>query len=284
MLQPVSSSFSLWAASLSGGYGSEPVIHALSLGLESQSWLSIVGANGSGKSTLLRLLARVLPLRSGVVWLDGKNIHHQSAKTVAQQLAILPQQNLLPESLTVEQLVGLGRHPHHPWWQWGLDLQDRQIIDRVLEQTQLQTLRHRPVDQLSGGERQRAFLALTLAQQPQILLLDEPTTFLDIHHQLELLNLLQSLNQTEKLSIITVLHDLNLACRYSHQIALLKQGEIVAVGAPEQVVTVTHLRQVFGIEAQILTTAVGLQVCPLAPSGGRSRDHPAISSFSPHDA
>jgi iron complex transport system ATP-binding protein len=149
-------------------------------------------------------------------------------------------------------------------------------VELALAQTQLQAFRQRPVDQLSGGERQRAFLALTLAQEPQVLLLDEPTTFLDIQHQLELLELLKELNQTRDLTIVTVLHDLNLACRYSHRLALLRQGQVIATGTPAAVVTPSNLRHVFNIEATILETPVGLQICVLAAVRGKnhSRDHP----------
>jgi iron complex transport system ATP-binding protein len=248
---------------LTGGYSDRAVVHDIHLSLIVGEWLSLVGANGSGKSTLLRLLSRILKPAQGVVLLDGKAIHQQSPRIVAQQLSLLPQQQTIPEGLTVEQLVALGRAPHQAWWQWELSAVDRQKVRTAIEQTQLQNFIDRPVEELSGGERQRAFLALALVQEPKVLLLDEPTTYLDVHYQLELLELLRSLNQNHQLTIITVLHELNLASRYSDRIALLKDGCLNAIGKPDEVLTVDRLARVFGIHALILKTPVGLQVCPL---------------------
>ncbi|MCS6813408.1 MAG: ABC transporter ATP-binding protein [Cyanobacteria bacterium] len=266
----------LVAQGLTGGYFHQAIVHEIYLSLQSGEWLSLVGANGSGKSTLLRLLSRILAPQKGVVLLDGKAIHHQSPQTVARQLAILPQQSMVPAGLTVRQLVSLGRTPHQPWWQWELTAADHRHVDGAIAQTQLEAFQHRPVEQLSGGERQRAFLALALAQAPQVLLLDEPTTFLDMHYQLELLELLKKLNQQQNLSIITVLHDVNLAARYSDRIAMLRQGKLVAIGSPSDVITPDNLREGFGVEAMILTTPVGLQICLLPPNGvsARCRDSP----------
>jgi iron complex transport system ATP-binding protein len=254
------------AENLTGGYSStSSIVKHIYLSLQTGEWLSLVGANGSGKSTLLRLLSRILSPHQGTVLLDGKAIHHQSMQAIACQLAILPQQPTIPIGLTVRQLVSLGRNPHQPWWQWKLDSEDHHYIEQAIVQTQLEHLSDRPVEQLSGGERQRAFLALTLAQNPKILLLDEPTTFLDLQHQLELLELLQDLNQHRQLTIITVLHDINLAIRYSDRIAMLKQGTLAAIGTPSDVITPDNLRQVFGVEAIPLDTPVGLQICLLSP-------------------
>jgi iron complex transport system ATP-binding protein len=224
-----------------------------------------VGANGSGKSTLLKLLSRILQPQKGTVILDGKAIHSQPAQVVAQKLAILPQQQTIPAGLTVRQLVSLGRTPHQPWWQWELDREDRQKVDEAIVETGIEQFSDRLVENLSGGERQRAFLALALAQAPQVLLLDEPTTYLDIHYQLQLLELLKHLNQQQKLSIVTVLHEVNLAARYSDRIAMLKQGSLWDIGTPAGVLTPENLAQVFGVEVIILQTPVGLQICPIAP-------------------
>ncbi|GAB4341981.1 MAG: ABC transporter ATP-binding protein [Leptolyngbyaceae cyanobacterium] len=265
------------AQNLAGGYSAAlPIVRDIYLSLQTGEWLSLVGANGSGKSTLLRLLSRILLPQQGVVLLDGKAIHHQPMQAIARQLAILPQQPTLPAGLTVRQLVSLGRTPHQPWWQWELNADDRQSVEQAIAQTQLEQFSDRPVEQLSGGERQRAFLALTLAQNPKILLLDEPTTFLDLHHQLELLELLQDLNQHRQLTIITVLHDINLAIRYSDRIAMVKQGRLAAIGTPSAVITTDNLRQVFGVEAIPLDTPVGLQICLLSPTAKaiNSRDPP----------
>jgi iron complex transport system ATP-binding protein len=253
----------LSAQRISGGYGVQPIIKDIFLDLQPGEWLSLVGANGSGKSTFLRLLSRVLAPTQGNVLLDGQVIHQQPAKQIAQQLALLPQQQTIPEGLTVEQLVALGRTPHQAWWQWELSVADRTKVDEAITQTQLEKYRDRPIEELSGGERQRAFLALALAQEPRILLLDEPTTYLDVHYQLDLLELLRHLNRTQNLTIVTVLHELNLAMRYSDRIALLKEGYLSAVGPVTEVITPDRLAEVFGIEAVLLETPVGLQICPI---------------------
>jgi len=255
----------LEAQNLVGGYSTTPIIHGIDLALQQGEWLSLVGANGSGKSTLLKLLSRILQPQKGTVILDGKAIHSQPAQVVAQKLAILPQQQTIPAGLTVRQLVSLGRTPHQPWWQWELDREDRQKVDEAIVETGIEQFSDRLVENLSGGERQRAFLALALAQAPQVLLLDEPTTYLDIHYQLQLLELLKQLNQQQKLSIVTVLHEVNLAARYSDRIAMLKQGSLWDIGTPAGVLTPENLAQVFGVEVIILQTPVGLQICPIAP-------------------
>jgi len=254
----------LQAQQLSGGYADKRIVEAVNLTLEKGEWLSLVGANGSGKSTLLRLLSRILPVQAGAVLLDSKDIHSLAPTEVAKQLAILPQQQVLPPGLTVYQLVSLGRTPHQPWWQWDLDARSRERIELVLEWTDIAQYRNRAVSELSGGEKQRAFLALALAQDPQVLLLDEPTTFLDVHFQLQLLELLKRLNQQQNLSIITVLHDINLASRYSDRIACMRQGHLWTVGEVETVLTPETMQAVFAINAAILKTPVGLQICPLA--------------------
>jgi len=255
----------LEAQNLVGGYTTTPIIHGIDLALQQGEWLSLVGANGSGKSTLLKLLSRILQPQKGTVILDGKAIHTQPAQVVAQKLAILPQQQTIPAGLTVRQLVSLGRTPHQPWWQWELDREDRQKVDEAIVETGIEQFSDRLVENLSGGERQRAFLALALAQAPQVLLLDEPTTYLDIHYQLQLLELLKHLNQQQKLSIVTVLHEVNLAARYSDRIAMLKQGSLWDIGTPAEVLTPENLAEVFGVEVIILQTPVGLQICPIAP-------------------
>jgi len=249
---------------LTGGYSNHPVIRNVSLNVKSGEWLTILGANGSGKSTLLRLLCRLLQPKQGVVLLDDTSIEIFSSRQIARKIAFLSQQQAnVPEEMTVRELVSLGRSPYQPWWKWELSADDRDWVEISLQRTNLEDFANRPISQLSGGERQRAFLALALAQNPTVLLLDEPTTFLDICYQLELLDLLDSLNRTRKLSIVTVLHDINLAARYSHRIALVKSGQIVEVGTPVEVLTPENILCVFGVEAIIISTPVGLQVCPL---------------------
>lgn len=249
---------------LTGGYTTVPIVNNVNLELQTGEWLSLVGANGSGKSTFLKLLSRILSPLQGAVLLDGKMIHTQPANIVAQKLALLPQQQTIPSGLTVRQLVSLGRTPHQPWWQWELNPEDREKVEIAIQKTKLENLSERPVENLSGGERQRAFLALALAQEPKVLLLDEPTTYLDINYQLQLLELLKELNIQQQLTIVTVLHELNLAARYSNRIALFKQGHLWDVGIPENVLNKQAIAQVFNVEAVIINTPVGLQVCAIS--------------------
>ncbi|BAZ80292.1 ABC transporter ATP-binding protein [Sphaerospermopsis kisseleviana CS-549] len=249
---------------LSGGYTALPIVKDVNLSLQTGEWLSLVGANGSGKSTLLKLVSRILSPQGGVILLDGKAIHSQPPNLVAQKLALLPQQQPVPTGLTVRQLVSLGRTPHQKWWQWELTGNDKQIVETAIQKTQLEKFSDRLVENLSGGERQRAFLALALAQEPKVLLLDEPTTYLDINYQLQLLELLKNLNLQQQLTIVTVLHELNLAARYSSRIALLKQGQLWEVGTPETVLNPSNISEVFGVESLIIQTPIGLQVCAVS--------------------
>ncbi|GCL36148.1 MAG: ABC transporter ATP-binding protein [Sphaerospermopsis kisseleviana] len=249
---------------LSGGYTALPIVKDVNLSLQTGEWLSLVGANGSGKSTLLKLVSRILSPQGGVILLDGKAIHSQPPNLVAQKLALLPQQQPVPTGLTVHQLVSLGRTPHQKWWQWELTGNDKQIVETAIQKTQLEKFSDRLVENLSGGERQRAFLALALAQEPKVLLLDEPTTYLDINYQLQLLELLKNLNLQQQLTIVTVLHELNLAARYSSRIALLKQGQLWEVGTPETVLNPSNISEVFGVESLIIQTPIGLQVCAVS--------------------
>ncbi|MCS6959824.1 MAG: ABC transporter ATP-binding protein [Pseudanabaenaceae cyanobacterium SKYGB_i_bin29] len=253
----------LQSIGLRGGYGNSVVLESINLQINSGEWLTILGPNGSGKSTLLKLLSRVLAPKGGVVLLDGKSIHTQAPKVVAQQLALLPQSPPMPEGLTVKQMVSLGRNPYQSWWQWELDGEGKSKVSEALYQTNLLPLQDRPVEQLSGGQKQRAFLALALAQDTDILLLDEPTTFLDIHYQLEILDLLRSLQSQRHLTIVTVLHDINLAMRYSDRVALMHQGRLYAVGSVDTVLTKENLRAVFNIDSVCMDTPIGKQIVVL---------------------
>jgi len=259
----------LRAEDLAGGYGSRTVVSGITLGISVGEWLSVVGGNGSGKSTLVRLLSRILKPAQGQVVFQGRDLQTWDAKALSRQLALLPQQPRIPSGLTVTQLVSLGRSPHQPWWRWQVSSTGQARVQWALEQVDLVRFAHRWVEELSGGERQRAFLALALAQDPQVLFLDEPTTFLDLRYQLELLEVLSRLHQ-QGLAVITVLHDLNLAARYSQRIALMYQGSLVDVGSPEAMLTPEKLRQVFGLECERLQTSVGFQVCPISSVGGKA--------------
>jgi iron complex transport system ATP-binding protein len=211
---------------------------------------SIVGANACGKSTLLRGLARLLKPAGGTVQLDGRNIHELPTKELAAKLGILPQTPIAPEGITVADLVARGRYPHQTWLrQWSSA--DEQAVAEALEATATLELAERPVDELSGGQRQRVWIAMALAQGTEILLLDEPTTFLDVAHQVEVLDLLVDLNRHDGRTIVLVLHDLNQACRYSHHLIAMRRGAIVTEGHPSQVVTRELVEEVFALRCQI---------------------------------
>lgn len=247
-----SSDHLLSAKDISIGYAERTVIDTLSLVVETSKVTALVGPNGSGKSTLLKALARLLSVNAGVVYLDGKAITKLPSAVVARQLAILPQGPNAPRGLTVTELVEQGRFPHVGALRM-LRHQDHDAIKRALTLTNMNKFAHRSLDTLSGGERQRAWIALTLAQDTSILLLDEPTTFLDIGHQLEILDLVQQLNQERGMTIVLVLHDLNQAARYSHRMVVLNQGQIVADGIPHDVLTPPLLAEVFNVQANIVT-------------------------------
>ena len=249
---------------LSGGYDGKSAVRAIALSLQEGEWLTLVGPNGSGKSTLLKLMSRLLLPQGGQVLLDGKAIQELPSAAVARKIALLPQQQPVPREMTVYQLVSLGRSPYQNWWQWEMSPQDSYFVQLALQQTQLQEYGDRPLASLSGGERQRAFLALALAQNPKILLLDEPTTYLDLNYQLQLLELLKYLNRSRQLTLITVLHDLNLAIRYSDRLAMLQSGKLEAVGTPEAVITPERVEGVFGVKVVKISTPVGLQIYPIA--------------------
>lgn len=233
------------------GYGEQTIVNDLNLTLPTGKITALVGANGSGKSTILKTMARIMKPLSGGVLLDGQLIHSQSTKQVAKQLAILPQNPTAPDGLTVAELVGYGRFPHQKGF-GTLTAEDRKVIEWAIEVTAMADFYDRPVDHLSGGQRQRAWIAMALAQQTEILFLDEPTTFLDMAHQLEVLHLLQKLNREEGRTIVMVVHDLNHASRYAHHIVAIKEGTVISAGTPAQVVTPNVLREVFAIEADIV--------------------------------
>lgn len=216
---------------------------------------ALVGANGCGKSTLLRALARLLKPRQGQVCLDGKAIHKMSTRECATKLGILPPSPVAPEGVRVANLVARGRYPHQKWFrQWTAE--DEAVVAWALEATGTISLAGRPVDELSGGQRQYVWIAMALAQQTEIMLLDEPTTYLDLAHQIEVLDLLVDLNRNEGRTIAVVLHDLNQACRYAHHIIAMKGGRIVAEGPPSNVVTETLVHEVFNLTARVVPDPV----------------------------
>jgi iron complex transport system ATP-binding protein len=251
-------------------YGDTVVLDRLSLRVTPARTTALVGANASGKSTLLRGLARLLRPRAGAVLLDGREIASMRTRDVARRMAILPQDPTVPEGLTVRQLVAQGRFPHHrPMRRWSPD--DEHAVGRALAMTAMTELSHRPLDELSGGQRQHAWIAMALAQQTEVLLLDEPTTYLDIAHQVAVLELLSELNRREGSTIVMVLHDLNQAARYADEILALRHGRVVACGPPAEVVTEEIVREVFDVEVRIIEDPVtGGPMC-VAAGGSRVR-------------
>ncbi|MEM7736181.1 MAG: ABC transporter ATP-binding protein [Deinococcota bacterium] len=251
----------LEAQNVSVGYADRQVIENLSTSLERGKVTALVGPNGSGKSTLLKSLARLLPISSGVVYLDGKAIQKLPSQQVARELAILPQGPSAPRGLTVAELVEQGRFPHVGALRM-LKHQDHEAVKTALELTNMTHYANRSLDALSGGERQRAWLALTLAQDTELLLLDEPTTFLDVGYQLEVLELVERLNKERHMTVVLVLHDLNQAASYSERMLVLQQGKIVADGSPHEVMTPELLLRVFKVHVNIVNDpATGQPVC-----------------------
>lgn len=231
-------------------YGDTIIIDELNLQIPKGEITVFIGGNGCGKSTLLRSIARLLKPKSGAIMLDGTAIASQSTKEVAKKMAILPQSPTAPEGLTVLQLVKQGRYPYQTWLkQWTQE--DEEKVNSALKATGIEQLKDRPVDSLSGGQRQRAWIAMTLAQDTDVLLLDEPTTYLDMTHQIEILDLLFELNEIENRTIVMVLHDLNLACRYAHNIVAIKDRTIFAQGKPEHVINCSLVKNVFDMDCEV---------------------------------
>ncbi len=229
----------------------------------------IVGANACGKSTLLRALARLLKPQYGTVLLDGQSIQKLPTRTVATRLGILPQSPIAPEGITVADLVGRGRYPHQKWLrQWGPE--DEQVVTWAMELTGVIDLATRSVDELSGGQRQRVWIAMTLAQGTPLMLLDEPTTFLDLAHQVEVLDLLVDLNRREQRTVVLVLHDLNQAARYSHHLIALRKGQVVACGRPADVITEELVNEVFDLSCRVVEDPVS--GTPMVVPIGRHRN------------
>ena len=261
---------SLRVQDLRVAYDDRVVIDGLDLEIPPGKITAIVGPNACGKSTLLRTLARLLTPKAGAVYLDGRSIHDLPTRQVAQRLGILPQSPVAPEGMTVADLVGRGRAPHQSWWrQWSTS--DEGAVASALAATQMTDLADRPVDELSGGQRQRAWIAMAVAQGTPVLLLDEPTTYLDLAHQIDVLDLVVDLNRTEGRTVVMVLHDLPQACRYADHVIAMKAGRVAASGEPASVITEELVDEVFDVRCQVTPDPVSgtPMVIPI------SRHHPA---------
>ncbi|KMJ60376.1 iron-enterobactin transporter ATP-binding protein [Bacillus sp. LL01] len=232
------------------GYGERLIIKDLSIEIPDKQITTIIGSNGCGKSTLLKAITRIISHQSGSILLDGQEIAKENTKSLAKKMAILPQTPESVSGLTVGELVSYGRFPYQKGF-GRLTKKDYEVMDWALEVTGTTEFKYRPVDALSGGQRQRVWIAMALAQETEIIFLDEPTTYLDMAHQLEVLELLQKLNRDQERTIIMVLHDLNQAARFADYLIALKDGNIIKSGNCEEVITPEVLREVFQIDAEI---------------------------------
>ncbi|SDK32775.1 iron complex transport system ATP-binding protein [Actinopolyspora mzabensis] len=262
----------LCARDLSLGYGERVVVDGLDLDVVDGTITGVIGPNGCGKSTLLRALGRLLRPKRGSVLLDGEPIHRMSTKEVARRLGLLPQSPVAPEGLCVADLVARGRHPHQSWYrQWSGE--DESAVAEALALTGIGDLADRSVDELSGGQRQRAWLSMALAQGTDLLLLDEPTTYLDLSHQVDVLELIGRLHTESGRTVVMVLHDLNLAARYADRLVAMSEGEIAAQGPPGEVLTERLLHEVFDLRARVIPDPVtGTPM--VVPAGGRQARGP----------
>ncbi len=235
---------------LSVAYEENLIIENMNLSIPSGEISIIIGANGCGKSTLLKTIARVIKPKSGDIFINGKNIREQKEKHLAAQVAFLPQGPVCPPGLTVKELIAFGRFPHQKLM-GGLKSHDKDIIQWAMEETELKEYGDREIGNLSGGQRQRAWIAMTLAQETDIIMLDEPTTYLDMSYQLEVLKVLERLNKNKKITVVIVLHELNNACRFASNIIGLKQGNLICQGTPVDVITKESLKEIYGINARL---------------------------------
>ena len=235
---------------LSVAYESNTIIEDMNLSIPKGKISIIIGANGCGKSTLLKTIARINKPKSGDILINNKNINKVKEKDIAREVAFLPQGPVCPNGLTVKELVAFGRFPHQKMI-GGLNNHDKDIIEWAIEETGLSEFADREVESLSGGQRQRAWIAMTLAQETDIIMLDEPTTYLDMSYQLEVLEVLQKLNREKQITVVIVLHELNNACRFADNIIGLKKGKIVCEGRPIDVINKENLKEIYGIDAKL---------------------------------
>ncbi|MFI5756224.1 ABC transporter ATP-binding protein [Streptomyces sp. NPDC051569] len=272
----------LTARELTLAYEDRTVVHELDLAVPEGRVTVIVGPNACGKSTTLRALGRLLKPKDGAVLLDGAELAKIPTRKIAQSIGLLPQSPVAPEAITVADLVSRGRQPHQHWWQQWSDEDERAVTD-AMERTDVAALAERSVDELSGGQRQRVWIAMALAQETDLLLLDEPTTFLDISHQVEVLDLVRRLNHEQGRTVVIVLHDLNQAARYADHLVAMKAGRIVAEGHPSEIVTADLVRKVFGLESVVVPDPVtgSPLVVPGAPYRPNTAAGPGTAARTP---
>lgn len=249
-----SGGFLICARDLRVGYGQHEIIPGISLQIPPGKITTIIGPNGCGKSTLLKALSRLMPFE-GEVTLGGRSLKEYPRRDLARHIGVLPQSPTAPEGILVADLVSRGRHPHQSWFnQWSRS--DEGVVEIAMKASGIAALADRPLDSLSGGQRQRAWIAMVLAQETDILMLDEPTTFLDLSHSVDVLNTVVYLRDQLSRTIVMVLHDINLAARYSDHLLVMKDGEILAVGAPKDIISSELLHEVFALEAEVIESPV----------------------------
>ena len=241
-------------------YTQRELFHDASFYLQDGEKVGIIGINGTGKSTLLKVISRILPAKRGEVRIDGMDIRKEKAEHIAKKVAVLPQTPTCPDAITVRELVSYGRFPYRKAI-GGMSRHDIEQVDWALEKTGLTEISGRLVTELSGGQRQRAWIAMTLAQETEMILLDEPTTYLDMAYQLDVLQLLERMNREKQLTIVMVLHDLNEACRFADHIIGLKNGKVVCEGRPADVITRENIREIYGIDAKLVMSDGGYPIC-----------------------
>ncbi|MFG3614301.1 ABC transporter ATP-binding protein [Rummeliibacillus stabekisii] len=240
---------------IQSGYDNKTILNDVNLSIPSNQISIIIGANGCGKSTLLKTMARLIKSTGGDVLLDGKSIHKMAPKQLAKVLGLLPQSPIVPEGITVADLVGRGRFPHQSVMK-GWSKKDYEAVAEALEMMNITEFADRNIDELSGGQRQRVWIAMALAQQTDILFLDEPTTYLDITYQVEILDLLTDLNKKYGTTIVMVLHDINLSARYADYLFTVKNGQLIAEGAPTEIITADLIKETFQLDCQVINDPV----------------------------
>jgi len=245
------------------GYEGKTIISDLNLKIKSGEWVGVIGSNGSGKSTLLKGIAKILPIQSGELYLNESSIRFLSAKNMAKLISYLPQKLNSNLPITVNELVALGRSPHKHFWEFDWNENDLSIINEALDLCNLNKYSNQPLNLLSGGQQQRAYLALTIAQKTEIILLDEPTTFLDINFQIQMLDLIKNLNKKNKITIISVIHDINLALRYCDRLAIFKKGNLLTIDEPIKALSRETIKEAFSVESINFETPLGHQICAI---------------------
>ena len=247
----------------STGYEGNLIISDLNFEVKSGEWIGIIGSNGSGKSTLLKGISKIIPMQNGDILLNKSSIRFLSTKDISKIVSYLPQKINSNLPITVKELVSFGRSPHKHFWEFDLNKKDFSIIDEALELCNLKKYSNNALSSLSGGQCQRAYLALTIAQKTKIVLLDESTTFLDINFQLQMLDLIKTLNKKNNLTIMSVIHDVNLAARYCDRLAVFKEGELIAIDKPIKALSKEIIKKAFYVESSNVDTPVGKQICAI---------------------